>query len=103
MKLPTDKLNIYANRLVGKRLKEFRKSKNIKQYELADRLNLTPQQISNYEIGTNQIPFDVLVKIAFVLDCSCADILNPADFDSLKATIEDIRPRKKSTRQQQDC
>ena len=70
---------------------EVCKRAGFKQYKIAEILNMTPQQISHYACGQNQVPFDVLVKLAIILDCSCADLIDPRDFDSLKATVEDIK------------
>ena len=95
MKVEKDKLELYADRLVGTRLARIRKMSGYRQYEIAKLLGLTTQQVCNYEKGNCQVPFGVLVKIAFILDCSCADILDPREFDSLKSVIEDIKYNRK--------
>lgn len=90
MKKKIDQLEIYADRLVGRRLAKIRKMHGYKQYEISKLLGITSQQICNYERGNSQVPFSILIKLAYIFDCSCSDIVEPSEFDSLKATIEDI-------------
>ena len=49
---------------VGKRLAEIRKSKKIKQIELAEMLNVSQQVISNIERGVTTPDIEQLKKIA---------------------------------------
>ena len=61
--------------LVGKRLKEFRKSKNLTQEELAKEINTSHSTISGYENGKNLIltafAYDIARKYKISLDWLC--------------------------------
>ena len=46
------------------RLKELRILRNIKQSELAEHLSVDQRTTSNWERGTNEPSFEVLIKIA---------------------------------------
>lgn len=52
----------------GKRLREARKQMGLTQKELAERLNVGPSAIANYEKGTSSPKEDVLLKIFDALD-----------------------------------
>lgn len=47
-----------------KRLKDIREDKNLTQKEIAEFLNMKQQQYSRYENGTNEIPFEYIIKLA---------------------------------------
>jgi len=74
-KLVNDKLN---NELIGKRLKEFRISKNLTQEELANSLNTTQSVISDYENGKTRIltafAYEIVIKYNISLDWLCGRI-----------------------------
>lgn len=54
-----------ANRLeIAKRIKNARKKAGLTQASVAQQLNLTPQAISNYERGKNNVPAILLFKMA---------------------------------------
>lgn len=46
------------------RLVELRKSKNLSQYSLAEKLGFTRGQIANYEQGTREPDYTTLIEIA---------------------------------------
>ena len=53
---------------VGQRIREFRKSANLTQSELAHRIGVTFQQVQKYEKGTNRVGAGRLTQIAHALD-----------------------------------
>jgi len=55
---------------IGKRLAEIRKSKKLKQMELAERLNVSQQVISNIERGVTAPDIEQLKKIADIYNIS---------------------------------
>lgn len=60
--MPTDSKE---NRLaIASRIKKSRKLANLKQSDVAKALEMTPQAISNYERGINNVPTHVLFKMA---------------------------------------
>ena len=54
--------------MVGKNIKLFREQKNITQSELAEKLNVTRQAVSNWENEKTEPDIDTLHKIASALD-----------------------------------
>lgn len=56
------------------KLKELRKSRNLKQKEVAEAINLTVNAISNYEQGIREPSLTVLKDICLFFDVS-ADYL----------------------------
>lgn len=49
---------------VGNNLKLFRDYSNYKQYEIADYLGIERGAYANYESGSREMPYDLLVKIS---------------------------------------
>lgn len=46
------------------RLKDIREDKNFTQEQIARILNMKQQQYARYEKGTNEIPFEHIIKLA---------------------------------------
>ncbi|WP_369311232.1 helix-turn-helix domain-containing protein [Providencia rettgeri] len=55
--------------IIGIKIKNRRKELGLSGANLADKLNLSQQQISRYENGINKIPLNHLVDIAEALGC----------------------------------
>ena len=53
---------------IGKNIRQLRAAKNMTQDELAQRLFVTRQTVSNYETGRSRPDVDMLVKISEILD-----------------------------------
>ena len=53
---------------IGKNIKQLRQMKNMTQDELAEKLFVTRQTVSNYEIGRTRPDVEMLTKIAEILD-----------------------------------
>lgn len=60
---------------IGKNIKQLRQIKNMTQDELAEKLFVTRQTISNYEIGRTRPDVDMLTKMAEVLDADIHALL----------------------------
>ncbi len=60
--------------LLGKRIKELRIKKGIKQEQLAEMVELEPNSISNIETGKNYPSFMTLEKIIDVLGVTFIDV-----------------------------
>lgn len=56
-------------------LKEHRIRRNLTQRQLADRVGITRQSISNYENDIRNIDLDILVSLAKILDISTDDLI----------------------------
>lgn len=63
---------------LGKAIRTRRESVGLKQAELGDRLGLSRTSITNIESGRQRLLADQLCRIADVLDCDVADLLEPA-------------------------
>lgn len=56
-------------------LKTLRKEAGLLQRELAEKLDLTKNAISGWEVGRNQPDYDTLLRICDVFDVSADEIL----------------------------
>lgn len=61
--------------MVDKNIKFFREKKNITQSELADKLCVTRQAVSNWENGKTEPDIEMLNKIASVLEISIEELI----------------------------
>ena len=61
--------------MVGKNIKNFRAEKGLTQEELAEKLAVTRQAVSNWETENTQPDIDTLQKIAQVLEVSVEEIV----------------------------
>ena len=59
----------------GKNIKKFRESKKLTQEEMAEKLNVTRQAISNWETEKTQPDIETLQKIAQILEISVEEIV----------------------------
>lgn len=66
---------------VGKKIKEFRKSKKITQNEMAKRLGISRVSYIQYENSKRDIPFSLLPKICKILDIKISDLDNILDIE----------------------
>ena len=61
---------------LGMRIKYLRKAKNLTQEQLAEKLDVTRQTISNWENGKFYPDIDALVKISKCFNISLDDLLS---------------------------
>lgn len=61
--------------LIGQRIAELRKAKNLTQMNLADELGISFQAVSNWERGETMPDIGKLPEIADILDCSIDQLL----------------------------
>ncbi|MBQ8459029.1 helix-turn-helix transcriptional regulator [bacterium] len=71
--------------LLGRRIKELRKNQNIKQEELAEKINIATRNLSNLETGRCFPSPENLEKIAIALNCKVKDLF---DFEHQKDNSE---------------
>lgn len=62
-------------RLVGQNIRRYRRRLGMTIEEFADRVGVSPQQISRVELGLNSSPLPRLQRMAEVLGVSVADLL----------------------------
>ena len=67
------------------RLKELRKSRGLTQTQLGEKTYLSKYAISHYEHGVRNIPNELLIKFAIILDTTTDEIL---DVDSVRKEFE---------------
>lgn len=60
---------------IGKNIRDLRISQNLTQDQLAEKLFVTRQTVSNYENGKSRPDIETIEKIAAVLDCQITDII----------------------------
>ena len=61
-------------KIIGKRLQEFRKKKGLTQEELSEVIDITPHYLSALERGIYNIKLEILVKILNCLDRSADEV-----------------------------
>lgn len=61
-------------KIIGKRIQEFRKKKGITQDELAEIIDISPHYLSALERGVYNIKLSTLVKILNSLECSADEV-----------------------------
>ncbi len=61
--------------MINENIRTFRENKNITQSELAERLFVTRQAVSNWENGKTEPDIDTLNKIATVLEISVEELI----------------------------
>lgn len=60
---------------IGKNIKDLRIAQNLTQDQLAEKLFVTRQTVSNYENGRSRPDIDMIVKISEVLECDVNTVL----------------------------
>ncbi len=71
--------NICMNKF-AERLRELRLEKGFSRKELAEKLGTLQRNISYWELGQRECGFDMLIKIADVLDVSVDYLLGKTDY-----------------------
>lgn len=74
---------------IGKRIAEIRRSHNVTQEVLADRLGVSPKHISHTECGTSSLSIKNLIEFCNIFDCSLDYIILGKAEDSILAKLPD--------------
>ena len=80
-------------KIIGKRIQEFRKKKGITQEQLSELVDISPHYLSALERGVYNIKLDTLVKILNHLDCSADEVF--CDVVNKSCTVTASRLSKK--------
>lgn len=72
---------------IGKNIRDLRESKGLTQEELAARLFVTRQTVSNYETGKTRPDVDMILPIAEVLDADANTVFYGRPVDDRKRSI----------------
>ncbi len=83
-------MRIYGNELIGLRIAKLRKLNKLTQAEFAEKIDLSPTEISNIERGKNSLSFNTLVNICNVFDVCPCQILSGAIKDDVDDNIIDL-------------
>ena len=67
------------NTIIGPRLARVRKLRNLTQGQLADRVGVTKQTISNYENGVRMPDFEILDSLAEALNTTMSYLIGSTD------------------------
>ena len=59
----------------GNRLAELRRERNMTQYDIADRLNITAQAVSKWENDLTSPDIDTLIALSDIFDISVDELL----------------------------
>ena len=81
---------------LGKKIMTMRKEKNLSQEQLAEKLNVTRQTISNWENGKFYPDIDSLVNLSRFFNVSLDDLLSYDDkvLDYLKDSTDIVKSNK---------
>ncbi len=74
---------------VGKNLKNIRKKNNLTQDELAEKLSVTRQAVSNWENGKTEPDIETLTNISQIFDISIDELV-----DGIPKGIKELRGKK---------
>jgi transcriptional regulator with XRE-family HTH domain len=72
-------------KLIGKRIKEIRRSKHLSQEQLAEKADINSKYLSRMERGTENPTLDMLIKLANALDVEMWEMF---DFGHVKSHKE---------------
>lgn len=74
---------------IGKRISEIRRSHNITQESLADKLGVSPKHISHTECGTSSLSLKNLMEFCSLFDCSLDYIIFGTKNNSILSQLPD--------------
>ena len=69
-------------KIVGKNIKSVRKSKKMTQGQLASMIGRTASSIRKYEMGLNDIPNEIIIKIADALEVAPGELLGVENWET---------------------
>ena len=79
---------------IGQKIKQLRKERGFTQMDLADRINVSYQQVQKYEKGETQISVQRLSSIARALEVPITIFLDEPKFGMIGEEPGMYRPRK---------
>lgn len=80
-------------KLIGKRIKEIRRSKDLSQEQLAEKADINPKYLSRIERGTENPTLDMLIKLSTALEIEMWEMFDFGHVVSqkeLKQAIQDF-------------
>ena len=83
-------------KIIGKKIQEYRKIKGLTQEQLSEMLDITPHYMSSLERGLYNIKLELLVRILNILDCSADEIFRDVVNKSSLSRSNEISERLKN-------
>ena len=83
-------------KLIGKRLKELRRSKQLSQEQLAEKADINAKYLSRMERGTENPTLDMLIKLSNALEVEMWEMFDFGHVVSQKELKEAIRAFSKT-------
>lgn len=84
-------------KLIGRRIKELRKSKGLSQEQLAEKAETSPNYLSRMERGTGNPTLDMLIKLSNALEVEMWEIFDFGHVASHKELKESIQKFSKTS------
>ncbi len=84
-------------KLLGKRIKELRKSLGITQIELAEKVDVDPKYVSRIETGISNPSLKTVEKISEIMNVDVARLFKPDEINEKNKIISKITERLHST------
>lgn len=75
---------------IGKRIRKYRKLKNLSQEELAEKIDISTTHMSHIETGSTKLSLQVLVDLATVLEVNTDDLIFEKKVESSNKKINAI-------------
>lgn len=76
------------NKIIGKHIREARLDKKLTQYQLAEKVHITPNYLSMLERGTHLPKLETLITISEALNIPVSTLLADLPFESLNSRIQ---------------
>src|SRR5579862_3642454 len=75
---------------IGARIRTRRLALGFGQADLGRAIGSTPQQVSKYELGQDQLPASVLAKLAAALGCTSASLIGEVVAETIDSLAEQL-------------
>ena len=75
---------------IGKRIRKYRKLKNLSQEQLAEKINISTTHMSHIETGSTKLSLQVLVDLATILEVNTDNLIFEKKGGSTNKKINDI-------------
>lgn len=85
---------------IGEKIYELRKSKNLSQEEVAEKLNVTRQTVSKWETNQSTPDFDKIVPLCELFEISTDELLKGEKQEKSNKIEEDIVEKKPMTKEE---
>lgn len=76
---------------IGKNIRSIRKTRNLSQEQLAEKIWISTTHMSHIETGSTKLSLSVLVDIAHALDVGTDELLSTQPFIEKSETTDEIR------------